>query len=443
VILVDTLRADHLRTYGYHRPTSPRLDALAADGIVFERAYSTSNWTRPALASLHTSTMPARHGMARVNHGVPPSLPLLAESLHARGYQTGMVVIGGNFGPGDGYDRGVDFFWVARRPLSPLLRSSVLNDFVFRDFPSANRLIPAPPLDYDSESPEVITDKALEFVRGADPARPVFVFAHYLGPHDPYAPAAPFDRSFGASGVDLRVADPPKNRWAGPDALSPADRQKMIDQYDEEILWNDRSIGRLIDGLRDTGRLDDAIVIVTADHGEGFGEHGVWAHNFGLFDEIVRIPLVVWSSAPMGGAPRLHVPVSLLDLAPTMLELSGTPRPASFDGESLLPWLRGERTSVDRVVHTENSRNGELGAHSAEWAYFQETGSQRARRWLYRADDRRQESDLSAQEAQTAAAMAALVRERFSQDLARHTGTPQIELDPDQREQFRQLGYIE
>jgi arylsulfatase len=386
--------------------------------------------------------MPSRHGMIDVDRGLPASLPLLTEELHAHGYQTAAVTVGANFEPNDGYDRGVDFFWVTRQGIA-LGRCRLFSGIVFREFPALRGIVPKRQIEKDPTSPEVITSRVLEFVERSDPARPLFVFAHYLGPHDPYAPPPPFDRAFSPDGVVERLTRPPDDLWAGPDALSPADRQQMIDQYDGEIVWNDAAVGRLVDGLRAAGRLDNAMVVVTADQGEGIGEHGMWSHNVSLFEEVVRIPLVVWSSAPWNAGRELAVPASLLDLAPTMLEAAGAPAAPGFDGESLLPWLDGRNASTERVVHLDNPLNGELGVRTPEWAYFEEKRFGKERRWLYRADDLRQERELLAQEPAVADRLAALSRERWSRDLARHTEAPKIELDEARKEQLRALGYIE
>ena len=442
VVLLDTLRADHLGAYGYERETSPRIDALAREGQVFERAYSSSNWTRPALASLHTSTLPVRHQVIDVDRGVPPELDLLTEKLQQAGYTTLIASVGANFEPSDGYDRGVDAFYTARTRAA-LARTTIFNGFLLPNFPFLRPLFLPRHEERDPRDPDLMTARALELVDGADPERPLFLFLHYLGPHDPYAPPPPYDERFGDEGFVASAAHPPRDLWAGPDALSPRDLQRMIDQYDEEIWWHDEWVGRLFDGLRERGRLDDAVFLITSDHGEGFGEHGMWAHNVGMFEEVTQVPLVVWSSAPWSAPRRHEVAVNLIDVAPTLTELAGAGHPPSFDGESLVPWLSGESDAVERTVFLQNPLNGERGLRSEDWAWFEEDNAMRRRDWLYRAADRTQELDLSGQESDVAATLAGRAREREADDAARRGEAPTIALDDARREQLRALGYLE
>lgn len=442
LILLDTLRADHLGVYGYPRPTSPRIDALGHSGQVFERAYSTSNWTRPALASLHTSTLPARHQVTDLDRGVPRELDLLAEQLQRHGYQTGLVSVGANFEPSDGYDRGVDFFHTARTRVA-LARTVIFQYVVLKKFPWVRTLLAGDEGEGDPRDPDRLTENALEFVRGADPSRPIFLFVHYLGPHDPYAPPPPYDQIFGSDGVVQRLVKPPDDLWAGRDAFSDADRQQMIDQYDEEIVWHDENLGRFLDALRAAGRLDDAVVAITSDHGEGFGEHGVWGHNASLFEEVVRVPLLFWSSEPWNQPRRHRVPVSLMDVAPTLLDLAGAPPASTFDGDSLVPWLRGETSETARTVHMQNPPSGEVGLRSESYSYFEEDNLARKGRWLYRAEDVKQKEELTEREPALAEELSAAARLRHEYDYARRSDAPAVVLDEARLEQLKALGYIE
>jgi arylsulfatase A-like enzyme len=439
LILVDTLRADHLGVYGYARSTSPRIDAFAAEGMVFERAYSTTNWTRPAVASLFTSTMPSRHNATALDRALSPDLPLLAEALRGRGYRTAFFTVGPNVEPADGYGRGVDHFFHGRSQKA-VARTVFFNSIVLRLVPGVGKLLPgrrhASALTGD---PAEITDRALEWARAADPARPFFVYLHYLGPHSPYRPPPPFDRAFSEVGVVERVVDPP-HAWSGKDAFSPADTQQMIDKYDGEVAWHDAHIGRLLDGLREAGRLDQAIVAIVADHGEGFGEHGVWGHNAGLFEEVVRIPMIFRGTGVRPG--RTRVAASLVDLAPTLAELSGAASPREFDGASLAPWLAGAGEG-ERTVFVENPLNDEIGVRSGEWAYFEGKTGDGFQRWLFRAEDARQTEELSARHPEVAEELRRLAAERRDRDRSVGVKSVEIELDAERRRMLEALGYVE
>jgi arylsulfatase A-like enzyme len=215
----------------------------------------------------------------------------------------------------------------------------------------------------------------------------------------------------------------------------------MISQYDGEITWHDHYVNRLLEALRARGRLDDAVVVITADHGEAFGEHGVWAHTAGMFNEVVQIPLIIWSSSPSMRRGRTRVPASLLDIAPTLSELAGARIPAAFDGSSLVPWLEG-RADSGRIIFIENPNRGEIGLRNDEWAYFEGRKPEGFGRWLYSADDVRHEKDLSADHPEVVRQLSALARRRREMDRARGAESVEIELSPERIEQLRELGYI-
>jgi arylsulfatase A-like enzyme len=440
LILLDTLRPDRLASYGGTRVSSPRIDDLASRGLVFERAFSTTNWTRPAVASLFTSTMPSRHGATEINRRISPSLPLLADSLSARRMAVGFFTSGVNVEPSDGYDRGVDIFHTeTSRPLTSI--TLFMQHIVLPLFPGTMRWLEGNHGPEDRIRPDRLTERALDWVRQVDRRRPVFVYLHYHGPHSPYDPPPPFAGTFSGRAPVERLTEPPDD-WAGATALSADDRRQLIAQYDEEILWHDDQVGRLFDELQALGRLDHAVFIVVSDHGEAFGEHGVWAHNYGMFNEVVRIPMIVWSSFDWGQPRRLQVNASLLDLAPTLIELAGAPVPTSFDGGSLLPWLEGRRDG-QRTVFIENPSNDELGVHTPDWIYFEgETGTGKER-WLYDPDDPEQTDNLADRFPEVVERLHLLVTERRAMDRSRAAEATTIEIDPERAEQLRALGYLQ
>ncbi len=441
LILLDTLRPDHLGAYGSARPASPRIDALAAAGLVFDRAASNTNWTRPAVATLFTSTMPSRHGAIEVNRRISADLPLLAESLAARQMAIGFFTWGTNIEPSDGYDRGVDLFHTeSSRPLTAT--TLFMRHIVLPLWPDSRRLLGGYRASEGRGRPAALTERALEWVGQVDPRRPVFAYLHYGGPHSPYDPPPPFAGAFAQRPTVDRLTLPPNDNWAGPEALTPEDRQQMIDQYDEEILWHDGQIGLLVDGLEALGRLEHAIFIVIADHGEAFGEHGVWAHGDSLFGEVVRIPMIVWTSLDWGQPRRLEVNASLIDLAPTLAEAAGAPVPASFDGGSLLPWLEG-REEEQRTVFFENPKHDELGVRTAEWTYFEGKTPDGTGRWLYRADDPGERENLADRLPEVAEELHRLVTARREMDRARAVEADTMEIDPERAEQLRALGYLQ
>ncbi len=328
-ILVDTLRADHLPLYGYGRATSPNLSALAGESVVFLDNRCQASCTFPSVNSLLTSRSAAAFlGQPGGAMGLPAGIPGLAELLRARGLHTHAISASpivrnspGRFNPGGGFGRGFDSFQ---------------EDCVWK-------------------AADCVTDQALPHLR-SDP-RPLFLYLHYLDPHGPYAPPAGSPHRFALGHPDkdfVRRGDPnPIAAWLydhAPDpGVTPADLRHLVDLYDDEIAFFDSQLGRLLAGLRESGLLDDSIVVFAADHGEEFLEHGDVKHCHNLFDTTIRTPLLI--RVP-GARPRtVTEPVSNLDVVPTVLDLLGTrdgPQssavqapPAGMEGQSLRPALLG------------------------------------------------------------------------------------------------------
>ena len=278
LVTVDALRADHLEPYGYHRNTSPNLSRLAADSVVFERAYTSAPHTSFAITSLLTG-YPA---MSLANRGMLDGTPTLAELARAHGYRTAAF-----------YPPAV--FFVDGERLK-----------AFEDHAFGFEFTMADGLDEDV-SAEVQTDRVLAFLTERSPER-FLAWVHYFAPHEPY------------------VEHPDDGPSFGP---------RAVDRYDGEIRWVDRHIGRLIARVR--VRHPYTIVVVTADHGEEFGDHGGAYHGTTLFDEQVKVPLLV--SIPGVDGARIHAPVSTTAVVPTVLGATGMRAGARFDGTDLTPWL--------------------------------------------------------------------------------------------------------
>jgi len=314
--VVDTLRADHLGCYGYGRPTSPRLDEFAREAVRFAEARAQSSWTKPAMATLLTGLHPVTHGAERRNQGIAPEVRTLAERLSAAGYETAMFTTNPTVVEKFGFGRGFDRFEYVHQ-LRGRKRRSV-------------------------DSAEMHRAATAWLDGRAAPARPFFLVVHTLDPHDPYRPQEPYRSRF-APGVD--VASACCFRGEQLTALSAEQaatrRRDSLALYDGEIAQNDASFGRLVDDLRARGLLDRSAVVFTADHGEEFHEHGGWRHAESLFEEVLRVPLVV--RLP-GGAPAgatVADPADQIDLAPTLLDLAGVAVPPELPGASLLPVIGG------------------------------------------------------------------------------------------------------
>ncbi len=316
LVTIDTLRADHVGAYGGPVPT-PALDALAADGVLLENACTPTPSTGPALASLLTGLYPWNHGV--LLNAVPiddPDLPNLAEHMRAAGFATAGFVSSHNVAGRYAFDRGFDHFrFEGSRSFDGTARFWNLG--------------------------EETTDAVLEWL-DSHHRRRFFVWVHYFDPHSPYTPPKRFrrpdDEPIDLSGKTL----PPMLRTV-------EQLRAAIRGYRGNVVYTDSEFGRLIAKLRELGRLDETAVIVTSDHGEGLGDHGVLDHGQNLYDELVRVPLLIRAPGIRGGR-RLNGPAQLEDLMPTTLALAGVPVPEGLDGIDLTPWLRAEVEASPRSL---------------------------------------------------------------------------------------------
>lgn len=328
LIVVDTLRFDHLGAYGYSRPTSPEIDArLAARGVVAERAYSQAPWTLPSMASMHSGRRAEELLDAKGQpFGIPDTVATLAEQLQAGGYATAAFVANPTMHRGNGFAQGFDTFETAPYEIASMARHA-----------------------------DDINAQALPWLRGARTGgkRPYFLYLHYLDPHDPY------------DNADIKDGKSPffpdyRGRLRGTDvhglylgALQMADREQDLAQlkalYDSEVRYVDRHIGEVLAALP-AEEMESTLIVLTADHGEELFDHGGFKHGETLYEELIHVPLIFrWDGRLPAGA-RLAGTVRLLDLLPTLLAAGGVagparpPEPAAArprEGVDLLPALGG------------------------------------------------------------------------------------------------------
>ena len=314
VVVLDTVRADHVSAYGYPRPTSRFLDQLANDGVLFERAYSTSSWTLPAHASLLTGLLPQEHGatVARLEDRTRT----LGELLRSHGYRT--AAFSANlewFTRQHGFGRGFitfgDFDQTIGDSLGRTLYGRLFDEFI------------GPPLGLPPLRPRLaasdINRFALDWLDRHTATAPSFVVLNYFDAHGPYEPPQPFRGQFSSHASpggllkDKMLRRPPN--------LTGAQLQDEIDAYDGAIAYLDNQLCALLEELDRRQLLGNTLIVVTSDHGESFGEHGLFTHRTALYHELIHVPLILHWPGHLQGKQRIAVPVSIADVPATIADL--------------------------------------------------------------------------------------------------------------------------
>jgi choline-sulfatase len=392
LITIDTLRADHVGSYGYAAAQTPAIDALAARGVRFAQATTVAPLTLPAHASLMTGTFPGYHGV-RDNGGfyLGDDQVTLATLMRARGYRTGGFVSAFVLDHRWGISRGFDRY--------------------FDDFDLSKYRVDAG-LDAVQRPGSEVVSKAIQWL-DEDRSRPFFAWIHLYEPHAPYDPPEP-----------IRARFPPT----------------MIGAYDGEVATADIQVARLIGQLAAAGRLDRTMVAILGDHGESLGEHGEEQHGFFVYDADIRIPLII--AAPRLPARVVNDHVRIVDVMPTILQLLAMDIPKTVQGASLLPLIRGDRLDLTPVAETWYPR------HHYGWS---ELTSIRDGRYHFIAAPRRELYDLQADPGELhnlaetnpgrADALERALRAFAAQTSANRRPAPQP-LDPDVEQRLRSLGYV-
>jgi arylsulfatase A-like enzyme len=365
LISLDTLRADRLSCYGHGRETSPRIDALAREGVLCEGAVSTSSWTLPSHWSMLTGLPVSVHGVCdeqlwnrRAEEGevvLPSRGRFLGEELVEAGYATAgfysWLYLDPKFGLGPGFETyerlglfGYDHPRIkaradAARELEDPAEQVAVGRALQAEYPEL--------FDIGRPTASEVVDRSLEWLReqvAEGDGQPVFLFMHLFDAHDPYTPPEPFASMFGAG-----YEGPIDGREVTGEAslvqpgMAPEDLDHLLALYDGGVAWVDSEVGRFLDGLEALGLSEETLVIVTADHGEEFFEHGRKTHRKQLHAESVRVPLVMrWPGRLPAGA-RISGPTGIVDVAPTILRAAGLRALEASPGVDLVSLARGSR----------------------------------------------------------------------------------------------------
>ncbi|MCK4373746.1 MAG: sulfatase [Candidatus Brocadiae bacterium] len=336
--ICDSLRRDRLSCYGYGRRTTPHVDELAEDGVVFERAFSEATWTRPAAASLLTSLYPLAHGLVWVSHALSRCVPTLPAILRREGFRTVAISANGNVSTSFGFDNGFDAFGdLYRDPEVVRRRGSNRDRWMFR--------LVGETAEIGDPRSEDVNDRLFEMLDRTQYDRPLFLFLWSNDTHDPYDPPAG-DRLFLPESASPGMRADQKEIKA---ATTPEELGRISDLYDCEIHSNDRTIGQLVSWTKEHGLYESSLIVLASDHGEAFGEHGETGHGGMPYDERIAIPLIIKFPHQRWAGLRFSAFVQLTDVAPTVLECLGIEVPRHWQGQSLIAALRGEALPRDSV----------------------------------------------------------------------------------------------
>lgn len=440
LVVIDSLRADHLGAFGYHRNTSPHIDRIASEGWIFERAFSVSSWTRPSVASLFTSRHPSKHGAVSSNRKMDPRLTTLAESLRSAGYRT--VGASGNFvhvGPVAGITRGFEE-WFSRPVAMAEPGHTVLWTQTRRDGTVSYQRAPT-----GSELNETVLAMIPEPLQG-----PLFLYVHYMEPHAPYAPLDVVRaEQLGVDLVDWPGAATTDDLLAivkGERKADERERQRLMALYDGEIARVDAAIGELLEELAARGVLKRSVLLITSDHGESFGEHGDWFHGFNLHLESLQIPLVLRDFRDDRARGSRTEAVDLLDVPTTLLALAGVEPAPGMRGRSLLEPRAVEERALVAELHRDalfaaraRARTQRLALTRWPWRVILSTTGDDL---LYRVDrDSKELEPIPTETDPAGITTAARNTLRFLSHEA--AGSGEIAIDAQLREQLRALGYAD
>jgi arylsulfatase len=414
LIVVDTLRADRLGVYGDDRGLTPAIDALAAQGILFENVVAQSAWTSPATASILTGTDPTTHGIRGLGDTIDPETPAFATILAAEGFSTAAITTNINVRAELGFSRGFASYLY-------LPESEARKGFY-------------------AEAEEVQAE-AMAWL-DTEASKPFFLYLHLSEPHAPYAPAPEAVNRFvrGTPSAAIATAADPLDRLSAsapalPAAARAADLAWVSSLYDAEVATVDTMLGQLRNDLEERGLWATTLVVLTSDHGEAFGEHGFAGHGYSLFAEEVQVPLILGWGGAAAEAQRSAVLARQIDVLPTILDLLGVPLPSGVEGVSLVDGAATEAFTETRL-HRPAKTGLILDGLKVVRSYGRASGSQLS---VY---------DLVLDPGETRdvvrkhPALAGWVEQEFRRRESAAPVTPRVVADPAIEARLKMLGYV-
>ena len=350
ILLIDGLRADYVSDIFLKESFTPRLDQLAKEGILFKNAYSPSSWTLPSVASLFTSLYPHSHMVLNWGDKLSPDLLTIAEAFKQQGFRTAAFSANPIISPQWGFDQGFDYFFNDES-----LYMKYFSLLKVMAHPLVSRYFHTPIIGIRHlNSAEKINDVILEFLDHIEHER-FFLYVHYMDCHEYFVdtppkflpPETPIPGGFIAlpkEKIHPLLSGRPEN-------LDPPTKQRILTRYKASVMYLDEQLGVFINSLRKRGLLEDSMIIITADHGEEFFEHGGRAHRMSLFREVLHVPLIIINSDLADPGTVIQTPISLLDVFPTLTERFRIPLKAAVHGKPFGPedYLRKSEGSQEAV----------------------------------------------------------------------------------------------
>lgn len=408
LISIDTLRSDHLSPYGYAKPTSPFLARLAAEGRLYRQAVVNTHGTTPSHATILSSLPQEIHRVGYTGSAedrVPEAIPLVQTVLGEAGYWTLGVTGGGNAGGKFGFDRDFDRF--------------------------------------DDKSRAVVTgiDRFFALLDQRPAEQPVFGFFHTYEVHSPYTPPAEYRSTFGPGEGSVEPTSEKLVEWAHrAHELAEEDLRHIVAQYDGGIAHTDGSMERFFAGLEERGLLKSSLLIITSDHGEEFGEHGGLLHRGLLYDELLRVPMILWGSCLAGESGERDDLVSSLDIAPTLLACAGLQPPKSWQGRDLLTTAETTNPPGTEPIISQYGRTL-YSVRTATWKLIVSEGE--ARELYHLEDDPHETTNLAAKEPGTVENLLLYLRKWRQQQAAAGAAQPgNVELSDEDKRHLEALGYL-
>jgi arylsulfatase A-like enzyme len=445
LVTIDSLRYDRALASDRATEPAPTLSALASSSYSFTEAYANGPNTPSSFPTLLSGTYPMMYGGYRY---LDERRPFLSETLR----NTGMTTVGyhsnPHLGPEKNYNQGFETFNDGAEETED---ANTIKNFVDERVPSDSRLYSVlrriwhyltMTTDTSAYAPATeITDRAIDWFEGEwDGETPYFMWLHYMDVHYPFTPPDRFLEEIGVDPLSTRrTADLNGRMQEEPESLTEADRSDLLDLYDGEIRYMDHNLNRLIEKLEAQGAREDTAIVVTADHGEAFGEHERYGHHPYNYDELVHVPLVF--DVPGRESRRIDQQVSLIDVPPTLYDLLGVETPEAVQGRSLEPLMAGEDRQEGVVICT--SRGGDmLATRTPQWKLHWDRKEDEVK--LYNLEtDPCECTDVSEAEPTVVDRFRDILENHVAEAHETDTDLPEVEESEDVKQRLEDLGYVD